>query len=244
VRLPEPFQPLGDHISIGLPGARVAFTTRRGGFSRGPYRSLNLGRRTDDDPRLVSRNRASLEAEIGVELRYTRQVHGPEVARIAKPGRTRELLEADGQATAIRGVAPAALVADCLPVAIAARGAIAMLHAGWRGLAAGIIQEGVAAVRELGGSGRLEAAIGPGAGGCCYEVGEEVKGAFDERFPHARKGRNLDLKVIARSLLEQAGVSAVHDLGICTICADRDLFYSHRRDNGVTGRQAGVVWLN
>ena len=119
-----------------------------------------------------------------------------------------------------------------------------MLHAGWRGLAGGIVAEGVRAVRELGADGPLEAAIGPGAGGCCYEVGEEVFELFSEYDERVRDGRNIDLKAIARDQLERAGVEAVHDVDLCTICSDESLFFSHRRDHGVTGRQAGLVWLS
>jgi YfiH family protein len=147
---------------------------------------------------------------------------------------------ADGQATALAGVAPVVLVADCLPIAIAGEGAVAMLHAGWRGLAGGVIAEGVRALRELGASGPLTAAVGPGAGVCCYEVGEEVHSAFEPRF---RSGRNLDLKGVARAQLEGSGVEDVHDTRLCTLCGDPRLFFSHRRDAGVTGRQAGIAWL-
>jgi YfiH family protein len=144
------------------------------------------------------------------------------------------------------------LVADCLPIALAASeggngagaGAVAMLHAGWRGLAAGIVTEGLRAMRELGVVGPIEAAIGPGAGGCCYEVGDEVHAEFTGYGGQVRHGRNLDLKAIARDQLERAGVAAVHDVGLCTICSDASLFFSHRRDRGVTGRQAGVAWLS
>ena len=136
------------------------------------------------------------------------------------------------------------LTADCLPIAIAGPGVVAMVHAGWRGLADGIVAEGVRAVRELGADGPLEAAIGPGAGGCCYEVGEEVREAFAEHGEGVRHGRNIDLKAIAREQLDQAGVAAVHDVGLCTICSDPSLFFSHRRDHGITGRQAGLAWLS
>jgi YfiH family protein len=149
---------------------------------------------------------------------------------------------ADGQATDRSGVAAVVLTADCVPVALAAPGAVAMLHCGWRGLATGIVAEGVAALRELSAEHGITAAIGPGAGGCCYEVGEEVHAAFAGLGPDVRDGRRLDLKLVARRRLEEAGVTAIHDVGICTLCADRSLFFSHRRDGGVTGRQAGVVW--
>jgi len=132
-------------------------------------------------------------------------------------------------------------VADCLPVMLVADGAVAALHAGWRGLAGGILAEGVAALRELGGDGAITAALGPSARGCCYEVGEEVHAAFAGY--DARVGeRNLDLVAVARAQLAAEGVAEVRDVALCTICADPALFFSHRRDGGVTGRQAGVVW--
>ena len=235
MKLPPPFERLAEHIAVDLPGARAVFTTRRGGFSRGPYATLNLGRLTDDSEDDVDRNRGAIEAELGVKLARIRQVHGSEVARVASIDGS--IPEADGQATALRGIGATVLVADCLPIALSAGSAVAMLHAGWRGLASGVIDEGIRAVRELDGMGEISAAIGPGAGGCCYEVGEEVLQVFDEPGP------NLDLKTIARAQLERAGVGAVHDVGLCTICADPELFFSHRRDAGVTGRQAGIVWL-
>jgi YfiH family protein len=238
------FYAWGEHFAIDLPGARALFTTRRGGFSRGPYAELNLGRLTDDRPEDVDRNRAALEADLSLPLSYIRQVHGTTVRRVdsaVRPGPA--VKEADGQATARRGLAVMVMVADCLPIALAGQGAVAMLHGGWRGLAGGIVEEGVRAVRELGAEGPLTAAIGPGAGACCYEVGEEVHEAFVADGPEVRRGRNLDLKAIARRRLERAGVETIHDIGLCTMCADRSLLFSHRRDGGVTGRQAGIAWL-
>jgi copper oxidase (laccase) domain-containing protein len=121
---------------------------------------------------------------------------------------------------------------------------VAALHAGWRGLAGGILAEGVRAVREAAGeSGPVGAAIGPGIGGCCYEVGPEVHTAFAGYGPGVRQGGRLDLKATARAALAAAGVDTVHDIGLCTRCGDPALFFSHRRDAGVTGRQAGLAWL-
>ena len=243
-----PFYALGDHFAVDLNGARAVFTTRRGGFSSGPYESLNLGRLTADRPEDVRRNRAALKQQLGVQLAYIRQVHGTAVRRVVEPPveptDAVQLPECDGQATALPRVAPMVKTADCLPVAVAGPGAVAMLHAGWRGLAGGIIAEGIDAVRELGADGPLEAAIGPGAGPCCYEVGEDVHAAFADQRLDIRDGRNLDLKAIAREQLQRAGVGVVHDVGLCTICGDPTLLFSHRRDGGVTGRQAGVVWLS
>jgi YfiH family protein len=178
-----------------------------------------------------------------------RQVHGARVLRRDDPGQASgaapaaELEEADGQATGRPGIAPIVLTADCLPIVVAGEGAVAVLHAGWRGLADGVIAEGITALRDLVGAAELAAAIGPGAGSCCYEVGEEVHARFAALDGAARRGRNLDLKAIARAQLETAGVSQVHDVGLCTICSPPELFFSHRRDRGVTGRQAGVAWL-
>jgi YfiH family protein len=228
--LPEPFSLHGEHIAIELPGASALFTTRRGGVSEGPYASLNLGHKTDDRPQNVAVNRRTLAQDLGVELSFMRQVHGNQVVAVGSPGR--ELPQADGQVTATRGVGLAALVADCLPIALVGGDAVAIVHAGWRGLAGGVIEAAVGALR-----GTLHAAIGPGAGPCCYQVGEEVLSRFGSA------GSTLDLKAIARSQLQRAGAHEVHDVGLCTMCAP-ELFFSHRRDGGVTGRQAGIAWLN
>jgi hypothetical protein len=224
------FEALGDHLAIALPGGTALFTTRRGGVSDGPFRSLNLGLWTDDDAELVRENRARVERLTGGRLAQARQVHGSDVVA-ADPD---TVAEADGQVTAERGIAATALTADCLPIALVAAEGVGMIHAGWRGLADGVIANGVDALRTLGAQ-RIAAAIGPGAGPCCYEVGDEVHAAF------GTSGRTLDLKAIARERLERAGVAAVHDCGLCTM-HDPERFFSHRRDRGVTGRQAGVAW--
>jgi YfiH family protein len=260
MRLPAPFYVSEEHVGVALAGAQALFTTRRGGFSEGPYASLNLGRLTADRPDAVRRNRARVQEQVGARPAHIRQVHGTVVRTVTDsadafvgplPDGEIELPEADGQATRLGGIAPMVLTADCLPIAVAGggsdgrdRGAVAMLHAGWRGLAAGIVAEGVRAIRELGADGPLAAAIGPGAGACCYEVGEEVHEVFADHGDGVRRGRNLDLKAIARDQLERAGVQTVHDVELCTICSDEALFFSHRRDRGVTGRQAGLVWLS
>jgi len=255
----------GDHLAVELPGARGLFTTRRGGVSEGPYATLNLGAHVGDDPGAVAENRDRVAALAGrdwSELRHARQAHGGTVARHTggdvgdaspyrpdtdvAPARDAAAEEADGQVTTSGGAV--VFAADCLPILIAAEGAVGALHAGWRSLNAGIVEEGVRALRDAGGEGRLEAALGPSARGCCYEVGEEVH----EALPGGRRGRahtgaaggsaNLDLAVIAKNRLEACGVDWVHDAGICTICSEPSLFFSHRRDGGATGRQAGVVW--
>jgi copper oxidase (laccase) domain-containing protein len=115
-----------------------------------------------------------------------------------------------------------------------------MLHAGWRGLAAGVLEEGVRAVDALAGAGgEVIAVIGPGAGVCCYEVGEEVRAVFSGAH---REGRCIDLRAIARERLLAAGVSEVRTLDACTVCDER--FFSHRREGARAGRQAGVAWLD
>ena len=156
---------------------------------------------------------------------------------------SRPEIEADGQATDLRGLGVLVLTADCLPVALGTDGAVAMVHAGWRGLAAGVLEEGVRALRELGGDDELVAVIGPGAGPCCYEVGEEVHVAFEGAHRIGTPpGRRIDLKAIARDRLLAAGVSEVRDVAACTICDER--FFSHRREGARAGRQGGVAWLS
>jgi YfiH family protein len=219
------FRAAGEHLAIDLPGGTALFTTRRGGVSEGPYTSLNLGLWTDDDAGRVQDNRERVREHAGVErLAQGRQVHG---IRVVVDGQGIE--EADGQATTAREVAAIVLVADCLPVALAGPDAVAMVHAGWRGLAAGVLEAGVEA------AGAACAAIGPGIGPCCYEVGDDVRAVF------GTSERTLDLKAIARARLQAAGVRDVLDCGLCTSC-DAARFFSHRRDRGVTGRQAGLAW--
>ena len=243
--LPAPFRWAGEHIAAELPGARVLLSTRHGGVSPAPFDSLNLGRLTDDDGANIDANRERLAVAVGLpreRFLYGRQVHGARVRRASEPpGSARPAEDEDGQATALRDTAALVFVADCLPVLLAAGGTVAALHCGWRPLAEGIVAEGVAALRELGAEGPVSAVIGPGARGCCYEVGEDRFEHF-AHVPDARAGeRNLDLPAVARHDLAEAGVAEVHDVGLCTMCR-HDLFFSHRADGGITGRQAGVVW--
>ncbi|MCP9491380.1 MAG: polyphenol oxidase family protein [Solirubrobacteraceae bacterium MAG38_C4-C5] len=234
-----PFAWRDQHLAADFGSARVLFTTRAGGVSGGPYASLNLGTNTDDDPAKVAENRQSVERLAGAGLALGRQVHESHVHRADAPGHAGD---ADGQVTINRGVACVVLTADCLPVALIAPTGVAMLHAGWRGLAAGVLEEGVAALQG-DRDGELVAAIGPGAGRCCYEVGDEVLAAFAGEADDVRAGRNLDLPLIAERRLRRSGVAEVHHTRVCTMCDPGDRFFSHRRDSGVTGRQAGVAWL-
>jgi YfiH family protein len=224
-------------LDVDLPGAHVRFTTRVGGVSEGPYASLNLGRWTDDDPCAVAENRR--RAADGRPLAFGRQVHGTRVLTVDGATTEDAIADVDGVATAASGVAALVLTADCLPIALATPKAIAMVHAGWRGLADGVLEAGVQAVRALDPAGELAAAIGPGAGGCCYEVGDEVAA----RFPGVprRADRTIDLKAIAADRLAAAGVSRLLDVGRCTMC-EPDVFFSHRASGGLTGRQGGLAW--
>ena len=244
VEISAPFRAAGEHVAIDLGAASAVFTTRRGGFSSAPYDTLNLGFLTEDAPESVAANREAVASQLGVGLAFGRQVHGSDVAVATEPtDRSRGLADVDGQATATPGVGVIVLTADCLPIAVCGEGGVAMIHAGWRGLVAGILERGVETLRDIGVRGPLTAAIGPGAGVCCYEVGDEVHAALGSR-PSARRGRHADLKAVAARRLRDAGVDEVHDVRMCTICGDPGWFFSHRRDHGRTGRQAGIAWLN
>lgn len=234
-------------IAADLPGARVRFSTRRGGVSDGPYESLNVGLMTGDVPERVMENRRGAALAAGLKpgaIAMARQVHGTAIAEWEGPppaGRapfatpTATLPEADGHVTSARGVGLAVQVADCLPVALASPERVAMVHCGWRGLAAGIFGEALARFEEP-----PAAVVGPGIGPCCYEVGPEVLAAFAD-VEGAADGRMLDLRRVAEARLRTGGVEEVRHVDLCTHCRD-DLFFSHRRDGGVTGRQCGIVW--
>ena len=218
----------------------VVFTTRVGGVSEGPYASLNFGRKSGDDVERVDENRRIACTAIGAEvekLALNYQVHSARVVPAA-PGLRDE--HADGLWTGEAGLPMLAMTADCLPIALARADdrppALAVLHAGWRGLLDGVVAAGTEAL----GSGTLAAAIGPGIGPCCYEVGEEVAAPFRERFgDDVVRGRNLDLWTSAERALHAAGVEHVHRIDRCTAC-EPETFFSHRRDRGRTGRQ-GVI---
>jgi purine-nucleoside/S-methyl-5'-thioadenosine phosphorylase / adenosine deaminase len=216
----------------------VAFSTRRGGVSEGPYESLNLGRLTDDAAEHAEENRRRLCAAVDADpqkLAMNRQVHAATVNRARAGERGRD---GDGLWTDEPGLPMLKLTADCLPVALARENgtpALALLHAGRLGLLEGILEAGIAAL----GPGRLAAAVGPGIGPCCYEVGDEIRKTYLARFGQdAVRGRNLDLWTVAECILRGNGVESVERIDVCTSCNDE--FFSHRRDRGVTGRQ-GVI---
>jgi polyphenol oxidase len=231
-------------LEAELPGAVAAFSTRVGGVSEPPFDTLNLGRLTGDPG--VRENRHRLGAALQIDPRGVligRQVHEALVQRHSEPTEPSAfadpapgLPEADGQATGRPGLTPLVFVADCLPVGLAGPRGVAMIHCGWRGLAAGIVQHGVEEV------GATAAAVGPGIGPCCYEVGDEVLEAFRPLGDGLASGRMLDLREVARRLLAKAGVMEVEISDLCTSCHP-ELFFSHRRDKGRTGRQAGLAWL-
>jgi len=230
---------------VGLPGAEVLFSTREGGLSTGAFESLNLGLLTGDGRPTVIQNRrrlAELAEAVPENVVMGWQVHGTEIKEWEGPDPDHAFLDpqgghlkVDGHITRERGLAPLVLVADCLPVAIAGEGAVAMLHCGWRGLAGGLIAEAARRMKPTG------AAVGPGIGACCYEVGDEVLDAFSD-YEGVADGRMLDLRAVADAQLHAAGIERVEHVDLCTSC-NPELFFSHRRDNGVTGRQGGIAWL-
>lgn len=226
-----------------IDGYEVAFTTRVGGVSEGPYSSLNLGRKSGDVPERTDENRRIMCEAIGADLdklALNYQVHSDRVLR-AVAGQRGE--HADGLWTDEPGLPILAMSADCLPIALAradaTEPAIAVLHAGWKGLLAGIVAAGANAL----GAGTLAAAIGPGIGPCCYEVGEEVATPFRDRFGDdvMRDGR-LDLWTSAERALRAAGVERVDRFDRCTFC-EPEAFFSHRRDAGRTGRQGVIAYV-
>jgi purine-nucleoside/S-methyl-5'-thioadenosine phosphorylase / adenosine deaminase len=246
-------------LEARMPGATAAFTTRLGGASEPPFDGLNLGLLTEDEQRAVIENRRTLAGALGFapeRVAIARQVHGADLLTHAgsrpplrcsfassegdvERGRAvgGEAPAADGHVVTAPGTAALVLVADCVPVALAGPGGVSMLHCGWRGLAAGIVARGAEAVAAS------DAVIGPSIGPCCYQVGEEVLASFDDLGEGIACGRMLDLAEVARRLLRAAGVERIEASELCTSC-EPGLFFSHRRDAGRTGRQAGLVWSN
>jgi len=225
----------------------VAFSTRLGGVSKGPFESLNLGILTGDEPDRVLENRSRLCRQAGTDPEQATMLWQQHGAGVVRAQADRGVMTAgfdhppgDALWTDEPGLAMMLITADCLPVALArangAKPALAVLHVGWRGLLEGI----VAAAAEALGGGRLASAIGPGIGPCCYEVGEEVAEPFRARFgAEVLNGTKLDLYTAAEKALTAAGCARVERVELCTSCHP-DLFFSHRRDGAATGRQ-GVV---
>jgi hypothetical protein len=233
------------------PQVGAAVTTRDGGVSRGVYASLNLADHVGDDPAYVAANRRHLRAALGLrdEPAWLRQVHGCRVARLP----TAPTPEADAAWTDQPGLACAVLSADCLPVLFCdeAGSCVAAAHAGWRGLAGGVLEATIAALPVP--ARNLLAWFGPAIGPEAFEVGEDVRQAFvdhdarDRAFFRSRQGQRspgkylADLEGLARRRLQRAGVVRIFGGGSCTH-SNPENFYSHRRD-GVSGRIASLIWL-
>jgi polyphenol oxidase len=235
-------------FELRLRGARAVFSTRRGGVSDGPYESLNLGILTDDDPGRVIENRRRVARAAAVapeRVGMGWQVHGADLLEWSAPPSERAyadpggklLPRVDGHLTVEPNLGLLVLVADCYPVALSDGARTAMLHCGWRPLAGGILERAIERFDET-----PEAAVGPGIGGCCYEVGPEVLEAFAD-LDGVAKGRMLDLRAVIARKLGASGVTRVQHIDHCTSCRP-DLYFSHRRDGGITGRQAGLVILD
>lgn len=228
------------------PANVVAFiTTRAGGVSKGPYASLNLGLRTADDPRATAANRDRLCAALPQQPKWLRQVHG---ANVVEADELASAPEADASIARRPRTVCAVLVADCVPVLFADRrgAAVAIAHAGWRGLAAGVIENTIARM-DTDPRGLL-AYLGPGIGPRAFEVGADVRDAFcrgdtqgEAAFaPHAPGKWLADLYLLTRGRLARAGVDAVYGGGLCTY-SDAARFYSYRRERD-SGRMAAVIW--
>lgn len=251
--------------ALALPGVEAVMTTRAGGGSVAPWRSMNLGTAVGDDPQQVARNRALLKEATGADLVFLKQVHGTRVVRLTREHVNAPVMEADACVTTEAGLACLVQVADCLPVLMAAPGGVAAAHAGWRGLAGGVIEATVCDLCKATGCEPaqvvcwLGACIGPDA----FEVGVDVlegfgvqiAGADPTRFKPLRPGKWLaNLPQLARDRLAAAGVTQVSGGEWCTVqdrvdghavdrgqVDDRSRFFSFRRDR-ITGRMAAAIW--
>ncbi|MCP5264532.1 MAG: peptidoglycan editing factor PgeF [Burkholderiaceae bacterium] len=247
-------------VESWVPNARVRalFSLRRGGVSDGPYGELdgsgglNLGSNTGDRPESVLENRARLRAVLPAEPHWLTQVHGTNVHRFDAPAGQASVV-ADASVTSSPGCVLAILTADCLPVLFADRSgrAVGAAHAGWRGLAGGVIEQTIGALADLGVTAQdLSVCIGPGIGAASYEVGHDVRKAFCDRDraasagfrPGRMQGKWLaDLPLLARQRLQAAGIADIVGGEHCTY-SDPVRFYSYRRD-GQTGRMASTIWI-
>jgi len=217
-------------------GLLVAFTNRNGGVSDAPYNSLNLAARGGDDPDVVEQNRVRAAEAVGFDgalLALCRQVHGTDMKEIA-PGEAGVVGEADVLVVREPGPVAGILTADCAPVVVWGEGCAAVLHGGWRGLAAGVIERGVEAVAAH------TAYIGPCIRACCYEVGPEVVDAFRASGLPVADERHVDPGAAAEAALRRAGVTSIADSSVCTGCDSS--YFSYRREM-VTGRQGAFVAL-
>ena len=240
-------------------GATVAFTTRLGGVSEGPYGELNLAYHVGDEAERVAVNRELLCKALSLRLdRLTcaEQVHGSAIAEVDEKlaGRGADskcaIPGADGLITGLAGIPLAILTADCVPVVLVdpINGKVGVVHAGWRGTIAGIAEVAVERLVRAGADpDNLLAYIGPSIGPCCYEVSEELAATFERKFGREARPakRRVDLKTANEISLERAGLQpeAIIDAGICTSCRG-DLFFSYRAHRRITGRQAAIASIN
>jgi YfiH family protein len=243
VKLPHPDWIVPDWPAP--PNVKALITTRAGGISKGPFASLNLGLRTGDDPQAVAANRDRLNSLLPQQPKWLRQVHGASVVEAdALAGRP----EADAGIARRPGTVCAVLVADCIPVLLADGDGttVAIAHAGWRGLAGGVIEN---TARRMAIDPRaLIAYLGPGIGPRAFEVGADVRDAFLARdadaaaafTPHTAGKWLADLFLLARQRLRRAGVGVIHGGTLCTF-SDAQRFFSYRRERR-TGRMAALIW--
>lgn len=215
-------------------GAGIFFFTRLGGVSEPPYDSLNVSRKVGDAKGAVDENLSVTRRAVGDRhAAWVRQVAGDGVVRVSEPGFAGE---ADALVTAEPNLCLSVAVADCVPVALVGDREVGMVHSGWRGTLAGISGK---AAHRVGGA-RVRAYIGPSIRRCCYEVSEELAAKFTAQFgDEVVSGRHLSLQDAIRVDLERAGVE-VDDLGLCSGCRP-DLFYSHRKQGPITGRNLASV---
>jgi len=244
----KPMSDIGGFVPDWPAPARVRSwqTTRSGGVSPAPYDSLNLGDHVGDAPANVAANRSALQALLPAAPCWLTQVHGTRIANadVAEPG-----IEADGVVARQAGKVCVIMTADCLPVLLCDRAGtvVGAAHAGWRGLAAGVLENLVSAMDTA--PAELMAWLGPAIGPRAFEVGAEVRDAFIGRdaeaaqaFQPATSGKYLaDIHALARLRLQALGVTAIHGGGACTV-TEAYRYFSYRRDQ-VCGRMASLVWL-
>ncbi len=233
-------------------GVRAFFTTRVGGVSEGPFASLNLGLHVGDDPALVAENRARVRAHLPDEPVWLNQVHGSNVVNVRADTHYRDLAPADAAVSDVPSRVCSVMVADCLPVLFCDTEGkwVGAAHAGWRGLAAGVLERTTAAMPVA--PSNLMAWLGPAIGPTAFEVGQDVVDAFvrhDLSASSAFKARVnatgkylADIYTLARQRLNAAGVNRIYGGDFCTV-SDTSRFFSYRRD-GKTGRMAGLIWID